>query len=94
LLREDGGFDVLDESLGRDSGWILRHVMDTPERNARLQAGLDDIDRLMEANELDKARQQVSALRAEFGDDKELIGANAAIDRWEVLGDETDSEGQ
>jgi hypothetical protein len=48
----------------------------------------------MEDGELDKARGKVTALRAEFGDDKELIGANAAIDRWEVLGDEMDSEGQ
>lgn len=94
LLREEGTSEVLDESLGRDSGWILRHVMGTPERNARLQAGLDDIDRLMENGELAQARARVTALRAEFGDDKELIGANAAIDRWEVLGDETDSEGQ
>lgn len=92
LLREDGGVDVIDESIGRDSGWILRHVMATPERNARLQAGLDEIDRLMESNGWDTARERVTALRAEFGDDKELIGANAAIDRWEVLGDETDSE--
>lgn len=94
LLREDGTSEVLDESLGRDSGWILRHVMGTPERNAKLQAGLDEIDRLMENGELDQARARVTALRAEFGDDKELIGANAAIDRWEVLGDEMDSEGQ
>lgn len=94
LLREDGTSEVLDESLGRDSGWILRHVMGTPERNARLQAGLEDIDRLMENGELAQARARVTALRAEFGDDKELIGANAAIDRWEVLGDEMDSEGQ
>jgi predicted ATPase len=93
LLHEGGRTEVLDESLGRDSGWILRHVMDTPERNAKLQAGLDEIDQLMEGGELDKARSTVTALRAQFGDDKELIGANAAIDRWEVLGDETDSEG-
>ena len=94
LLREDGRSEVLDESLGRDSGWILRHVMDTPERNARLQAGLDEIDRLMENDEFGQARERVTALRAEFGDDKELIGANAAIDRWEILGDEANSEGQ
>lgn len=94
LLREDGTSEVLDESLGRDSGWILRHVMDTSERNARLQAGLDEIDRLMEVGELARAREHVIALRAEFGDDKELIGANAAIDRWEILGDEADSEGR
>lgn len=94
LLHEGGRTEVLDESLGRDSGWILRHVMGTPERNARLQAGLDDIDRLMENEELAQARARVTALRAEFGDDKELIGANAAIDRWEVLGNEMDSEGQ
>jgi hypothetical protein len=48
----------------------------------------------MENEELAQARARVTALRAEFGDDKELIGANAAIDRWEVLGNEMDSEGQ
>jgi hypothetical protein len=68
--------------------------MDTPERNATLQAGLDDIDQLMEDGALAAARKRVTALRAVFGDDKELIGANAAIDRWEVLGNEADSERQ
>lgn len=90
VLHEGGRVEVLDESLGRDSGWILRHAMDTPERNADLQAGLDEIDALIDRDELSAARERVSELRARFGDDKELVGAEAAIDRWEILDDEED----
>ena len=90
VLREGGRVEVLDESLGRDSGWILRHVMDTPERNADLQAGLDEIDALIETGDFASARSSILTLRKQFGDDKELIAAAAAIDRWELLGDEED----
>lgn len=90
VLREGGRVEVLDESLGRDSGWILRHVMDTPERNADLQAGLDEIDALIETEDFVSARGKIVTLRKQFGDDKELIAAAAAIDRWELLGDEED----
>lgn len=90
VLREGGRVEVLDESLGRDSGWILRHVMDTPERNADLQAGLDVIDALIEAGDFGAARSRIVTLRKQFGDDKELIAATAAIDRWELLDDEED----
>jgi hypothetical protein len=86
LLHEGGTVEYLDESLGRDSGWILRHVMGTPERNADLQAGLDKIDELLDTNSYKEAREQVNVLRSRFGDDKELVGAEAAIDRWETVG--------
>jgi energy-coupling factor transporter ATP-binding protein EcfA2 len=91
VLHEGGKTEVLDESLGRDSGWILRHVMGTTERNAMLQAGLDEIDKLIEADEFHSARERIEALRARFGDDVELVGAEAAVDRWETLGREEDN---
>ncbi len=88
LLHAGGKVDYLDESLGRDSGWILRHVMDTPERNAELQAGLDEIDLLIDGDNFQLAREKVRSLRSRFGYDKELVGAEAAIARWEPSGDE------
>lgn len=90
VLREGGRTRIQDESLGRDSGWILRHIMDTPERNADLQAGLNEIDAFIENEDFTSARSKVEALRVRFGDDKELVGVAAAIDRWELLGDEED----
>lgn len=90
VLREGGRADVLSESLGRDSGWILRHVMDTSERNVELQSGLNEIDALIENEDFSSARLRLSALRARFGDDKELVAAAAAIDRWEALDGEED----
>lgn len=90
LLHAGGKVDYLDESLGRDSGWILRHVMDTPERNAELQAGLDEIDTLIESDGFTSAKDRLAVLRTRFGDDKELVAAAAAIDRWESLDNEED----
>jgi predicted ATPase len=91
LLHAGGKVDYLDESLGRDSGWILRHVMDTPERNAELQAGLDEIDQLIDGEDFQSAREKVRSLRSRFGNDKELVGAEASIARWEPSGDEDNS---
>lgn len=91
VLHEGGKTEVLDESFGRDSGWILRHIMGTTERNATLQTGLDEIDRLIDADDFKSAREKISALRARFGDDVELVGAEAAVDRWETLGREEDN---
>lgn len=88
LLHAGGKVDYLDESLGRDSGWILRHVMDTPERNEDLQNGLDEIDKLIERDEFQAAKEKTRSLRSRFGNDKELVGAEAAIARWEPSGDE------
>ncbi len=88
VLREGGRVEVLDESLGRDSGWILRHVMGTSERNADLQTGLDEIDSLIDVDKFALARERIKKLRARFGDDVELVGAEAAVDRWEILGRE------
>ena len=90
VLREGGRVEVQSESLGRDSGWILRHVMETTERNADLQAGLDEVNALIDGDQTAAARVRVSELRQRFGDDKELVGAEAVIDRWEILGNEED----
>jgi predicted ATP-binding protein involved in virulence len=90
VLYEGGRTEILDESLGRDSGWILRHVMDTPERNADFQSGLERIGILIGQGELESAKREVTKLRSKYGDDKELIAATSAIDRWELFGDEED----
>lgn len=90
VLSNDGSTKVWNESLGRDSGWVLRHVMGANERNADLQVGLDEVDTLIEEGKFDTARSRVAELRNIFGDDKELVGASVAIDRWDLMDDETD----
>lgn len=90
VLREGGRVLVQDETLGRDSGWILRHIMGSGERNADLQAGLNEIDLMIERGVFTLARDTISLLRERFGDEKELVSSAAAIDRWELLGDEED----
>ena len=65
--------------------------MDTPERNAELQAGLDEVDQLIDSEKFEAAKEKVRLLRSRFGNDKELIGAAAAIARWEPTDDEENS---
>jgi hypothetical protein len=62
--------------------------MDTPERNAELQAGLNEIDKFIDDDNFQVAREKIRSLRNRFGNDKELVGAEAAIARWEPSGDE------
>ncbi len=91
LLREGGKVEVKPESLGRDSGWVLRHIMGTVERNQELQEGLNRIDEFIDADAFDKARERIARLREKFGNDPELIEAQACVDRWEFEDDEEDS---
>jgi hypothetical protein len=64
--------------------------MDTPERNVDLQSGLNAIDNLLDGENFMEARNKLATLRVLFGDDKELVAAAAAIDRWELLDNEED----
>ena len=47
-----------------------------------------DYDKLIARDKFSEARARINALRIRFGDDKELVGAEAAVARWEPLSDE------
>jgi predicted ATP-dependent endonuclease of OLD family len=91
LLEEGGKVRIEPESLGRSSGWILRHIMGSSERNVELKKGLEQIDQHIDNDEYTKARELIAELREKFGNDPELIGAEASVNRWEFDDDEEDS---
>lgn len=91
ILEEGGKVMIESESLGRSSGWILRHIMGTSERNLELKKGLEQIDQLIDDDEYTKAHELIAKLREKFGNDPDLIGAEASVNRWEFDDDEKDS---
>ncbi len=91
ILEEGGNVRIEPESLGRSSGWILRHIMGSSERNVELKQGLEQIDQHIDNDEYTKARELIAELRGKFGNDPDLIGAEASVNRWEFGNDEEDS---
>ncbi len=91
ILEEGGKVSIEPESLGRSSGWILRHIMGSSERNVDLEKGLEKIDQHIDNDEYTKARKLISELREIFGNDPDLSGAEASVNRWEFDDDEENS---
>lgn len=81
LLSSGGEVVPVSESLGRDSGWILRHLMDTDERTKPMVEGLKEVVRLISQGNLVEAREKVTQLRFTYGPDPSLISADTTIDR-------------
>ena len=91
ILQEGGKMEIEPESLGRSSGWILRHIMGSSERNDELKNGLEQIDSFIDDDKYTEARELIAKLRKKFGNDPELIGAEACVNSWEFADDEENS---
>ena len=65
--------------------------MGSSERNVELKKGLEQIDQHINNDEYTKARELIAELREKFGNDPDLIGAEASVNRWEFDDDEEDS---
>ena len=85
LLTSGGSIIPVTESLGRNSGWILRHLMHTSERTAPMEEGLKEVTRLIVEGDLETARAKSAALRQEYGPDPDLAAADATIDRRKLF---------
>lgn len=85
LLSNGGAVIPVSESLGRDSGWILRHLMDTDERTKPMVEGLKEVSRLISAGDLSSARAKVAELRSQYGPDPDLVAAGTTIDRRQIF---------
>lgn len=74
-------------TFGRDSNQILVAEMDVTERDEDVQAAIDRAYELLEAQQLDRAREVVSELQQRLsGSDAALSKLEALIRRHEILG--------
>jgi len=75
-----------DRSLGMDTNWILRHLMETPERTGDYQQMLDDISALIAEKKYDLAMLKVQEARSLYVVNDEIVGLQAKIERIKFLG--------
>ncbi len=75
------------QSLGMDSNWVLRYLMDASERDLEAKNALEHIANLIEHEEYDTATDAIDDLRAKVGEFPELVRLQTRIDRIRLLGD-------
>lgn len=75
------------QSLGMDSNWILRYLMDASDRDQETENKLDEISQLIKNEEYDKATDKIDILRDEIGEFPELVRLQTRIDRIRLLGE-------
>lgn len=85
ILEPDEPPYIPDQSLGMDSNWILRFLMETPERDINTQTTLEKIESLIDQRNFPEATEQINSLR-ELGDFPELVRLQTRIDRISLLG--------
>ncbi|BAI88503.1 AAA family ATPase [Arthrospira platensis NCB002] len=85
ILDQDKQPYIPDQSLGMDSNWILRFLMETPERDINTQKTLEKIESLIKQRNFPEATEQINSLR-ELGNFPELVRLQTRIDRIRLLG--------
>lgn len=86
VLRADGRVEGVPGSLGRTSNWVLTHLMESEERNVEFQKKLKEAETLIHDCEYEKAQEILKSMRQAYGDDVDIVGLDAAIER-ELLED-------
>ena len=73
------------QSLGMDSNWILRYLMDADERDADTKQKLSRIEDLIDEEQYDEATAEIDRLRSTLDEFPELIRLQTRIDRIRLL---------
>lgn len=77
--------NVMAQSFGMDSSWILQNIMGCPVREYKTERALSDIFNFIDAGKYPSARKAVKALEAEVGMFPELQEADSLLDRMKLL---------
>jgi predicted ATP-binding protein involved in virulence len=85
MLGENERNGLPTQSYGMDTNFILRHAMNTPDREPAVIIRLSSIEALIEGEKYEEAQQQIDALRAEIGEFAELVRLQTRINKVLVL---------
>jgi predicted ATP-binding protein involved in virulence len=87
LLTKKGVVDVVqpDRTLGMDSNWILRHLMETDERPADTARAIETVEALVSKGAYAKARKMIALHRKKWPDIPDWAVLEARMARMEVL---------
>lgn len=92
ILIDHGATYRPDQSLGMDTNWILRFLMDVDERNESTKTRLAAIEQLIEDEQYDEASTQIDKLRKELGEFPDLVRLQARIDVIQFLSEDEDED--
>lgn len=73
------------QSFGMDSSWVLQNIMGVPARDYATEQALSKIFDAIDHGQIDRAREQADAMKAEIGEFPDLQEAYALVDRLELL---------
>jgi len=85
LLVTKDGITRPDRSLGMDTNWILRHLMEDEERPATSGRAIREVEALIRKGDFRKARKQIAIYRKRRLDLPEWSVLEARMARMEVL---------
>ena len=74
-----------DRTLGMDSNWILRHLMETDERPAKTAKAIKEVAALISKGEFAKARKLIAAQRKHWPDIPDWAVLETRMARMEAL---------
>lgn len=74
-----------DQSLGMDTNWILKFLMETNERDSKYELELKEIAQLIEDDNYEEAQSKIDSLREKLGEFPELVRLQTRIDRFTLL---------
>lgn len=77
-----------DRSLGMDTNWILKYLMDSDDRPETATKAIEEIEQLIKEVEFDKARSKMAKYKKEGLDLPEWSVFEARIARLEIIDDE------
>ncbi|MBX8494215.1 AAA family ATPase [Pseudomonas cichorii] len=86
ILLHNGDSSHPRVTYGLDSSSILAEVMGVEQRLPEIEESLNEMFTSLENNELEKARQQLKALKNKAPDLPEYAGAEALLRRKEIIG--------
>ena len=77
-----------DRSLGMDTNWILKYLMDSDDRPENAANAIAEIEQLIKEVEFDKARSKMAYYKKEGLDLPEWSVFEARISRLEIIDDQ------
>ena len=85
LLLTDRGVIQPDRTLGMDSNWILRHLMEADDRPAEAAKAIQQVEALIKKGAFEKARAEIATNRKKGLDLPEWAVLEARMARMEIL---------
>lgn len=74
------------QSLGMDSNWVLRVLMNAEEQNVDVKNEIAEVFKMIERRDLETAMAKIAELRAKLGNSEALQRAASTVERIRLLG--------